>query len=334
MEMIQVAVDSGASKTKACETMGLCLRTVQRWEHSLEDRRQTVIRSEPANKLSPEERQSILEVCNTAEYQDLPPSQIVPKLADKGIYLASESSFYRILKANNQLKHRGKAKPKAPKNKPKSHTATAPNQIWSWDITYCPSRVIGRFFYLYMMVDIFSRKIVGWEVHEQESGEHAATLLQRTVWAEKCLHQDVVLHSDNGSPMKSLTMLAKMQELGVIASRSRPSVSNDNPYSESLFRTCKYARNWPSEGFKTLEEVRAWCQQFTHWYNTEHCHSRINYVTPEQRHLGIDEAILKQRDQLYQTHRQKHPQRWSKNTRNWEKPKEVTLNPDKENQAA
>lgn len=334
MEMIQVAVDSGARKTIACETVGLCLRTVQRWEHSQVDCRQTAIRPEPANKLSPEERQAILEVCNTAEYQDLPPSQIVPKLADKEIYLASESSFYRILRANNQLKHRGKAKPKTPKNKPKSHTATAPNQIWSWDITYCPSRVIGRFFYLYMIIDIFSRKIVGWEVHEQESGEHAATLLQRTVWAEKCLHQDVVLHSDNGSPMKSLTMLAKMQELGVIASRSRPSVSNDNPYSESLFRTCKYARNWPSEGFKNLEEVRAWCQQFTHWYNSEHCHSRINYVTPEQRHLGIDEAILKQRDQLYQAHRQKHPLRWSKNTRNWEKPKEVTLNPDKENQAA
>lgn len=332
--MIQIAVASGASQTKACETVGLCIRTLQRWKHSLDDGRQTVIRPEPANKLSPAERQAILELSNTAEYQDLPPSQIVPKLADKGIYLASESSFYRILKANNQLKHRGKAKPKQIKNKPKSHTATAPNQVWSWDITYCPSRVIGQFFYLYMIVDIFSRKIVGWEVHEQESGEHAATLLQKTVWAEKCLHNEVVLHSDNGSPMKSLTMLAKMQELGVVASRSRPSVSNDNPYSESLFRTCKYARNWPSEGFKNLEEARAWCQMFVSWYNTEHYHSRINFVTPHLRHLGLDDEILQKRDALYLAAKQKHPQRWSKNTRNWEKPKKVTLNPDKENQAA
>lgn len=238
------------------------------------------------------------------------------------------------MKENNQLTYRGKAKPKQTNNKPKCHTATGPNQLWSWDITYCPSRVIGQFFYLYMIVDIFSRKIVGWEVHENESGEHAAALLQRTVWAEKCWHQDVVLHSDNGSPMKSLTMLTKMQELGVMASRSRPSVSNDNPYSESLFRTCKYARNWPSEGFKNLEEVRAWCQRFVNWYNTEHCHSGINFVTPQQRHLGVDEAILQKRHALYQDAKQKHPQRWSKQTRNWEKPKEVKLNPDKDHQAA
>lgn len=325
---------SGARKTQACRTINLKIRTLQRWEKNLKDGRQNAIRPEPANKLTQAERQAILDICNAPDYQDLAPSQIVPKLADIGIYMASESSFYRILKEHNQLKHRGRAKEKRSVKKPPSHTATSPNQVWSWDITYCPSQVIGRFFYLYMIVDIFSRKIVGWEVHNAESGEYAATLLQRTVWTEKCLNQNVVLHSDNGSPMKSLTMLAKMQELGVVASRSRPSVSNDNPYSESLFRTCKYARQWPSEGFNSIEEAREWCQSFVMWYNTKHCHSKINFVTPEQRHLGLDEEILQKRHALYQEQKEKHPERWSQKTRNWEKPKAVKLNPNNENTAA
>lgn len=148
------------------------------------DRRPLADRPEPANKLAEDERQQILIVCNEGEFADLPPSQIVPRLADDGIYLASESTFYRVLKENNQLTHRGKDKPKGTLKKPTSHKATGPNQVWSWDITYCPTTVIGQHYYLYMIEDIFSRKIVGWEVHECESGEHAANLLERTVWSE------------------------------------------------------------------------------------------------------------------------------------------------------
>lgn len=157
--------------------------------------------------------------------------------------------------------------------------------MWSWDITYCPTTVIGQHYYLFMLKGIFNRKTVGWEVHECKSGDHAANPLERTVWSEKCVGQSVVLHSDNESPMKSLTMLAKMQKLGIAGSRSRPRVSNDNPYSESLFRTVKYCRRWPSEGFKSLEDARDWTVEFVHWYNTEHRHSRINFVTPEQKPL-------------------------------------------------
>lgn len=312
--------------------MGVSIRTLQRWRVEgkvLADKRPSAKRPVPRNKLTELEQARIIEVCNQEDYAELPPSQIVPKLADKGIYIASESSFYRVLRAKNQLHHRGRDKPKGSVTKPDTHVATGPNQVWSWDITYCASRVIGQFYYLYMIMDVFSRMIVGWEVHERESGEHAASLLERTVWREKCLKQDVVLHSDNGSPMKSLTMQSKMLELGVAGSRGRPGVSNDNPYSESLFRTLKYCPRWPSEGFLTLQDARDWVSEFVHWYNKEHCHSKIKYVTPEQRHLGLDKEILKKRHELYVAHKKKNPHRWQQETRDWTRETAVELNPEK-----
>lgn len=330
-------MQSGARKSKACEVIGLSIRTLQRWLETGEvgkDKRPTAKRPAPANKLTEQERQTILKLCNQDAYASLPPSQIVPQLADNGQYVASESSFYRVLKANNQLKHRGKDQPKRKPAKPSSYITTAPNQVWSWDISYCPSTVVGRFFYLYMIMDVFSRKIVGWEVHHSESGESASELLERTLWAEKCVDKNVVLHSDNGSPMKSLTMQAKMLDMGVIGSRSRPGVSNDNPYSESLFRTVKYCRRWPSEGFKDLDEVRGWVKGFADWYNNEHRHSRIKFVTPTQRHNGEDKAILAKRHQLYVKARDNNRIRWSKGTRNWDEITDVALNPEKKKQAA
>ena len=335
--MIDEAVVSGARKEKSCEEIGLSIRTLQRWLENgyvSADKRPTANRPEPKNKLTAEEQQAILATSNKEEYANLGPSQIVPMLADDGQYLASESSFYRVLKANNQLTHRGKAQPKGSRAKPKGYTATAPNQVWTWDISYCPSTVIGQFFYLYMIIDIFSRKVVGWEVHESESGEHAAALLERMLWAEKCVKQHVVLHSDNGSPMKCLTMQAKMVDMGVIGSRSRPGVSNDNPYSESLFRTVKYSHRWPSEGFKSLDDARAWVKSFVQWYNHEHRHSRIKFVTPAQRHKGEDKAILAKRRELYTKAKEKHPNRWSKSIRNWDEIGDVALNPEKKTKAA
>ena len=189
----------------------------------------------------------------------MPPSQIVPRLADQGRYLASESSFYRILRAADQQHRRGRSQPPRHVPAPTSHTATGPNQVWSWDITYLPSLVRGQYYYLYLIEDIYSRKGVGWEVHEQECGEQAAALLQRSVIREQCWKQPLVLHSDNGAPMKSVTLLTKMYDLGITPSRGRPRVSNDNPYSESLFRTLKYCPLWPSDGFASLEAARSGC---------------------------------------------------------------------------
>ena len=200
---------------------------------------------------------------------------------------------------------------------------------WSTLLSYCASKVRGLFYYLYLIEDIYSRKIVGWEIHESESGEYAATLMQRTVMAEQCFRQPLVLHSDNGAPMKSATLLAKLDELGVTPSRSRPRVSNDNPYSESLFRTLKYRPTWPTEGFSDLAAARAWVQRFVDWYNHEHRHSQIKYVTPVQRHNGEDADLLEQRHVVYQQAKAKRPERWSGGIRDWEPVGDVMLNPDR-----
>ena len=336
MTLIKEALRSGARQKQSCEVIGLSARTYQRWvkDGIVSDRRINAVRPTPANKLSEAERQGILAVCSEPAYSHLPPCQIVPILLDTGTYLASESSFYRILKAANQLTHRGRAKAKTKDNKPSGFTARQANQLWSWDITYCPSRVIGQHYYLYMMEDIYSRKIVGWEVYDRESGDDAATLLERSVWSERCVKSQLVLHADNGSPMKSFTLRAKILELGVVRSHSRPRVSNDNPYSESLFRTVKYHPRWPSEGFESLDAARTWVKEFVQWYNHEHRHSRIKFVTPVQRHTGEDKVILYKRDVLYTQMKKRNPARWSTTTRNWQHIQTVELNPKHHKKAA
>ena len=240
--LVNEACDSGARQSNACECIGISAKTFQRWcrpDNARDGRLDT--KHEPGNKLTELERQRIIKVANEPEYADLPPSKIVPKLADKGIYLASESTYYRVLKDANQLSHRQKARPTRQRKKPRALTATGPNQIYSWDITYLPTAVKGIFLYLYLVMDIYSRKIVGWQVYEEESSALAGELMTDICQREGILPDQVILHSDNGSPMKGATLLATLQELGVIPSFSRPSVSNDNPYSESLFRTLKYS---------------------------------------------------------------------------------------------
>lgn len=334
---IDEAVSAGARKAPACKEVGITLRTLQRWTEKGEpgeDRRPTAERAEPPGKLTPEERERILAVCNEPEFASLPPSQIVPKLADRGEYIASESSFYRVLHAAGQLHHRGRAQAPKKTKTPTTHVAEGPNQVWSWDISWMPSRVRGLFWYLYLIEDIYSRKIVGWEVHEREAGEWAATLIQRSVMAEQCFGQPLVLHADNGSPMKSQTMRVKLEELGISPSYSRPRVSNDNAFSESLFRTLKYCPAWPSQGFATLEDARAWVLKFVDWYNNRHCHSALKFVTPAQRHRGDDRVILEQRDRIYEQAKARNPQRWSGKTRNWDAVGPTALNPEREQQAA
>ena len=330
--LIQEAYTSGARLYKACIEAELSKRTYRRWYRAgsvQADLRPTAIRPQPANKLEEHERQQILAVCNEPEYASLPPSQIVPTLLDKGIYIASESSYYRILNANDQLHHRGRSQVAINRSKPLSYTADGPNQVWSWDITYLASVVKGQFYYLYLFEDIYSRKIVGYEVHEQECGEHAAALIQRTMLREQCFKQPLVLHSDNGAPMKSLTMKAKLEELGITASLSRPRVSNDNPFSESLFKTLKYRPQWPKVGFSSLVAAREWVEKFVKWYNDEHKHSQLNFVSPGQRHALQDSVILAKRKEVLEAAKEKRPMRWSTEVRNCEAVGAVTLNPDK-----
>lgn len=330
--LIDEACTSGARLQAACAELELTPRTVQRWRQGgstkVDGRQQAAQEREPANKLTPQERERILAVCNQPEFTHLPPNQIVPELADQGIYLASESSFYRVLREAGQLAHRGKAKP-ATRQRPVPVVADEPNQLWSWDITYLATTIKGCFFYLYLIMDVFSRKIVGWEVYDTESAEYAASVFRKAHLREGVAASSLVLHSDNGSPMKGATMLATLHQLGVTPSFSRPSVSNDNPFSEALFKTLKYHPGSPDQPFGTLEEARAWVARFSTWYNDSHRHSAIRFVTPNERHRGDDKAILMQRKALYEVARSNHPERWSGNTRNWQPIEFVHLNPGK-----
>lgn len=328
--LIKQACDAGARIDKACEQLEISVRTYQRWwgpDGLKTDGRKQAQRPIPANKLTNEERAEILVVCNEPEHRSLPPSQIVPKLADQGRYLASESSFYRVLKAAGQANHRGRAKARRKATLPNSHRASGPNQVWSWDITFLASCITGLFFRLYLVIDIYSRKIVAWEVHEHERSEHAATLIAKACLAEGVKQDQLVLHSDNGSPMKGATMLATLQRLGIMPSFSRPSVSDDNAYSESLFRTLKYTPAYPSKPFGTIEDARQWVYRFVTWYNHSHLHSGLKFVTPAQRHNGDDYTLLAHRQAVYETAKLKHPERWARSTRNWTPITEVWLNP-------
>lgn len=328
IKLIATAMLHGSRQKMACEIIGITTRTLQYWQSSgLNDRRQTV-KKEPVNRLSKQEREKILAVCNSEEFRNLPPKQIVPALADRGIFLASESSFYRILRRENQLHHRGHSAKPIARDRPEPYVAKGSNQVWSWDITYLSSNIRGQFYYLYLFMDIYSRKIVGWEVYINESAEQAADVLRKARFAETLpLDDDLVLHSDNGGPMKGATMLATMQKMGVVPSFSRPSVSNDNPFSEALFKTLKYAPAYPSKPFESLDEARRWVASFCTWYNHSHRHSALKFVTPAQRHEGKDLVILEQRKRVYEEARKKYPERWSGTARNWDHEDVVELNP-------
>jgi putative transposase len=333
VELILEANENGARLIPACDVAGISVRTYERWRKGgdvAEDRRALAIRKPPTNKLTAEEYQYVLEIVNTPEYADLPPAQIVPSLADAGIYIASESTMYRILRKELMQKHRGRSKPPIKVKHPTTHIAIGPNEVWTWDITYLYSHIQGMYYKLYMVMDIFSRKIVGWEVWETESGELASILMERAVINEKIKGKPLVLHSDNGAPMKSYTLKAKLEMLGVIASYSRPRVSNDNPYSESLFKTCKYRSNYPHEGFKFIEEARQWVYDFVDWYNNKHYHSGLNFMSPVARHTGEATHIMEKRKIVYDLAKKRHPGRFNRGTRKWDLPETVALNPTDE----
>jgi transposase InsO family protein len=329
--LVDNACEQGARLSEACRTLGLAARTIQRWRMILDradGRGQAAKQRTPANKLSEQEQQKIVSICNLPQYSSMSPNQIVPALADEGVYIASEASFYRVLRKAEQSTHRGKCK--APTHhRPEPIRADAPNQLWSWDITYLPTTVRGVFFYLYLVMDVFSRKIVGWEVFANENADNASTLIRKTYLREGIAGKTLVLHADNGSAMKGATMLATLQRLGVIPSFSRPSVSNDNAYSEALFKTLKYHAGYPDGPFESIEKAQKWMVNFAHWYNNIHRHSALKFVTPDQRHRQEDVILLARRKVLYEDAKSKRPERWSGKTRNWQPVQEVFLNPMK-----
>jgi len=342
LEILDGAVAAGATAGRVAERMAISLRTLQRWRRQFAahdasggadgggggDRRKGSARHVP-HRLSDQERQRILVVCNQPQYASLPPAQIVPDLADQGQYLASESSFYRVLHAHQQVQRRGRARPPQEPRPVPRRRADGPNQLWSWDITYLPTSVRGVWLYLYLVVDVWSRKIVAWDIAEREDAQVAADLISRACLRErisKRRQQRLILHADNGSAMRAATLEVRLEELGVLRSFSRPRVSNDNPYSEALFRTAKYRPDYPSRPFPSKEEACQWTAAFVDWYVHQHRHSAIRFVTPQQRHSGQATAICQRRTEVYEQARQRHPRRWSRSVRCWRQPTVVWIN--------
>jgi len=319
----------GARLAAACRVIGLPARTIQRWlRRPNEDDGRQGPRRRPPNALTPAEEAQVVTVLTSARYSGMSPKQLVPQLADEGLYLASESTMYRL---QRRLGLRAPSRPLVRTHVSRSrtvHTADGPNQVWSWDITWLPTTIRGRYLYLYMIMDVWSRRIVGWTVEDSESSEAAATLFRRTCTEANLDPRGLVLHSDNGTPMRGSTMLSTLQWLGVVPSFSRPHVSDDNPYSESLFRTLKYCPAYPGLPFADRATASRWGGRFVDWYNGTHRHSAIRYVTPDQRHFGDAPDVLSARRKLYERARATNPERWSRSIRDWTPVGTVVLNPE------
>jgi transposase InsO family protein len=327
LKLVNRAIRSGAHLNKCCEILGVAEKTIQRWRNGPQEDRRKSNRVNRNNALSKSEIDEIIRVCCSAEYRDMNPNEIVAALAEKGIYIASERSMYRVLNKRNLLTHRSESKPPE-RSKPEELVATGPNQVWSWDITYLLRTVRGTFFYLYLIVDIWDRFIVGWSIHEKQYGYYAKELLNRTLIKYGIKKDQLTLHQDNGGPMISEDFLSLLEGRHVKPSYSRAGVCDDNPYSESLFKTLKYRPAYPKV-FDNLEHANKYVEKFVEWYNNEHRHSKISFVTPSQRRNGEDINILKTRQKTYEMAYHRHPERWSKNIRNWSYIETVTLNPKK-----
>lgn len=328
--LIDEAVAAGARQARACEQVGLDARTVQRWRGRPDgDDRRAGPRDRPAHAFTAKEEATIFELVTMPEFLGLSPHQLVAKLADLGMYVGSEATIYRLLRRRRMLAHRDRSRPRT-HARPREHLATGPNQVWAWDITYLPAGVRGTFWYLYAIVDVWSRKLVGWAVHDVQSDDLAAALVDDACRREGVARDHLVLHADNGAAMKGKTMLVKLEQLGVLPSFSRPRVSDDNPFPEALFRTLKYRPSYPAKPFNTLDLARAWVAGFVAWYNDDHQHSGIRFVTPSQRHDGREHAILCHRKAVYGAARARHPRRWAREVRDWSPIATVRLNPEHE----
>ncbi len=290
-----------------CRYIGVSERTIQRWNLNGVDDYRKGAPKRVVRKLSEDEREEIYRISCSAEYSDLNLHEIYNSLLDKGIYLASESSFYRILRENNAITHRRETKEGTSRKRPDELRATAKNQVWMWDITWLKTNVQGIYLYAYVIEDLYDRSVVGWSIHENESDDHAKALFESVTQKEQAYPEFV--HSDNGNTMKGITLVAFYYRLGIVPSFSRPRISDDNPFIESFFKTLKYTCGYP-KFFTNIEHARKWFADFIDWYNTAHMHSTLQYVTPFQKRNGKHHMIFENRNKVLEEARQKYIVRW------------------------
>ena len=315
---------AGAREQTACELVGLSPRTIQRWRSGNNVDGRKGAPKATARKLTTEESEAVYQAANQERLADLTAEQVVATLAQESTYLASASTFYRVLRERKALNRRQDSKTPIHRSKPDTRVATGPNQVWTWDITWLATEVKGIYFYAYVIMDLWDRSIVGWAIHDREDGQLGKELFERA-----CLEQGACprfVHSDNGGPMKSYTLVEFLYSRNILPTTNRPRVSNDNPFSESLFKTVKYRAGYPRT-FKTLIAALTWFAGFVDWYNTKHMHSALAYVTPQQRRTGQDLSLLSTRNTTLALAREKHPLRWGRRpAKVYAVPSEVVLN--------
>jgi len=298
--------------TRACQVLAVPRSSLYRARRPMpENPAPPVVESSrptPPSALAPEERAQVREVLNSPRFQDLAPRQVWAQLLDEGQYRCSWRTMYRVLAVEHQVRERRHPLRHPAYTKPEL-LATAPNQLWSWDITKLRGPTVGSYFYLYVILDVFSRYVVGWMVAQRESADLAMLLIETSCQCQGISAQQLTLHADRGAAMIAKSMEQLLDDLGVTKTHSRPHVSNDNPYSEAHFKTLKYRPDYPDR-FGSLVEVRGWAQAFFHWYNQQHYHSGLGLRTPATVHCGQVKETQAQRQQVLQAAYQAHPERF------------------------
>jgi putative transposase len=307
MEAVE-ALAPVAGIAAACRVLGVARSRVYRARRQTPDAPSPAPRPTPARALTADEQALVRDVLNSERFQDCAPRQVYATLLDEGTYLCSWRTMYRILAAHaevrerrDQLRHPSYSKPEL--------LATGPNQLWSWDITKLKGPATWTSYYLYVILDVYSRCIVGWMVMERECASLAEELIADTCAKQGIVPEQLTLHADRGSAMTSKTVAQLLADLGVTKTHSRPHVSNDNPYSEAQFKTLKYRPGFPKQ-FGSLVDARSWMREFVEWYNHEHCHSGIGLLTPATVHQGKAPEVLAARQQVLEVAYTAHPDRF------------------------
>jgi transposase InsO family protein len=324
MCLIQEAINHGASISEVCKTAEISRRTFERWKKSILKDKRKGSKKKTAGKLQKEKKDEIVNICCNHEFKDSTPAVIYVTLLERGIYLASISTIYRVLRERNLIHHRTNRHAGTKQSRPPEVKASGPNQVWAGDITWLQTEIKGLFLYLYTIIDIWDKKIVGWQIHEEERREYSDVLFRR-VLAEQG-YPKVHLHSDNGNPMKGASLLAMLYELGCVNSYSRPRVSNDNAFIESFFGRMKTSIKYPSH-FKSRAHAQEWVANFLNWYNTERRHSGIQYFTPEQMRTGKYKELVRIRNATIMKAYKENPSRWRTKPKQWTEDFYVYLNP-------
>lgn len=287
---------------------GISRSSMNRWRQHGPSR---LIRRVPANKLSSSEKGQILDLLHSAEFIEDTPYQVVSKLLDRGEWLCSIRSMYRVLSENEEIRERRNQR-RHPKYEKPVIEATAPRQLWTWDITRLPAEIKGKYYFLYAMIDVYSRYVVGWMITHEENSDRAQHFIRETIRQQGIEETTrLTIHSDRGSPMTASNTIELLAVLGLAQSFARPRVSDDNPFSEAQFKTLKYHRFF-KPWYESLEDAKETLGKFFEWYNREHRHINLGLLTPEMVHTGKVDDVIATRSEALENAYNRHPERFSK----------------------